>query len=89
MFSKTARTCLLANGFSLAAAAPAVAQKPKIAVFSGPTATIRNSKALVLMACLMKFGSLPVPSDPEHPTERELGAIRTTVTLYQAVFDSH
>ena len=47
MFSKTASTCLLAIGFSLAAAAPAVAQKPKIAVFSGPTATIQNSEALV------------------------------------------
>ena len=47
MFSKTACTCLLAIGFSLAVKVPAVAQKPKIAVFSGPTATIQNSEALV------------------------------------------
>jgi len=44
---------------------------------------------LLLMACLMKFGSLPLPSDPERPTEGELDAIRTTVASYQAVFDTH
>jgi L-asparaginase len=44
---------------------------------------------LLLMACLMKFGSLPPASDPDHPTERELGAIREKLGAYQAVFDTH
>ena len=44
---------------------------------------------LLLMACLMRFGSLPVPADPDSPTEAELGAIRTKVAEYQAVFDTH
>ncbi len=44
---------------------------------------------LLLMACLMKFGSLPVPLDPERPTEPELDAIRASIASYQTVFDSH
>ncbi len=44
---------------------------------------------LLLMACLMKFGSLPLPEDRGHPSTAELDAIRAKVELYQAVFDSH
>ena len=44
---------------------------------------------LLLMACLMKFGSLPLPEDREHPSVAELDAIRAKVDLYQSVFDSH
>ncbi len=44
---------------------------------------------LLLMACVMKFGSLPLPSDPEHPTDAELDSIRSRVASYQAVFDWH
>lgn len=44
---------------------------------------------LLLMACLMKFGSLPVPADLDQPTSVELEAIRAKVAQYQAVFDSH
>ncbi len=44
---------------------------------------------LLLMACLMKFGSLQLPSGPEHPTDAELDAIRSRVASYQAVFDWH
>ena len=44
---------------------------------------------LLLMACLMKFGSLPLPEDRERPTPAELDAVRAKVVLYQAVFDSH
>jgi len=44
---------------------------------------------LLLMACLMKFGSLPLPQDRDHPTVSELDAIRGKVASYQAVFDSH
>jgi L-asparaginase len=44
---------------------------------------------LLLMACLMKFGSLPPARDPDHPTEAEATAIRSKVSAYQAVFDTH
>jgi len=44
---------------------------------------------LLLMACLMKFGSLPQPQDRDQPTSGELDAIRAKVSSYQAVFDSH
>ena len=44
---------------------------------------------LLLMACLMKFGSLPLPADRDHPNAAELDAIRTKVAAYQAIFDSH
>ena len=47
MLCKNARECLFAIVFSLVASAPTLAQKPIIAVFSGPTATIQNSQPLV------------------------------------------
>jgi L-asparaginase len=44
---------------------------------------------LLLMACLLKFGSLPAAEDPDKPTKAELDAIRKAVAQYQAVFDTH
>ena len=44
---------------------------------------------LLLMACLLKFGSLPPASDPNKPTAAELAATRAAVAAYQEVFDSH
>ena len=44
---------------------------------------------LLLMASLMRFGSLPLPEDRNAPTVAELGAIRAKVASYQLVFDSH
>jgi L-asparaginase len=44
---------------------------------------------LLLMACLLRFGSLPPATDPKHPTPSELNAVRAKVAAYQAVFDSH
>jgi hypothetical protein len=44
---------------------------------------------LLLMACLLKFGSLPPAKDPDKPTSAELDAIRKAVAAYQAVFDTH
>jgi L-asparaginase len=44
---------------------------------------------LLLMACLMKYGSLPLPLDAENPTATELDAIRASLSSYQVVFDSH
>lgn len=44
---------------------------------------------LLLMACLMKFGSLPAPADPEAPTAAETAALRSAIADYQHVFDTH
>ena len=44
---------------------------------------------LLLMACLMKLGSLPPAADPDKPTEAELTAIRKKLAEYQAIFDTH
>lgn len=44
---------------------------------------------LLLMACLMKFGSLPPAADPERPTAAELEAVKSKLAEYQAVFDTH
>lgn len=44
---------------------------------------------MLLLACLMRFGSLPVAADPQHPTAAEIAAVRDKLTAYQAVFDTH
>ena len=43
----------------------------------------------LLMACLMKFGSLPAAKNPDKPTSAELDAIRQAVAAYQEVFNQH
>jgi len=53
-------------------------------------ANLTATKArLLLMACLLKFGSLPPAKNPDHPTSAELDAIRKAVAQYQKVFDTH
>jgi L-asparaginase len=44
---------------------------------------------MLLMACLLKFGSLPHARNPDAPTSAELSAIRTAVAAYQKIFDTH
>ena len=44
---------------------------------------------LVLLACLLKFGGLPVPADEDAPTRAERDAIAAQVARYQEVFASH
>jgi L-asparaginase/Glu-tRNA(Gln) amidotransferase subunit D len=43
----------------------------------------------LLMACLLKFGSLPAAANPDKPTAAELDAIKAAVRKYQSVFDCH
>lgn len=51
---------------------------------------LTSTKArLLLMAAMMKLGSLPVPADPDHPTDPEMKAIRAKMAQYQEIFDSH
>jgi L-asparaginase len=44
---------------------------------------------LLLMACLMKFGSLPAAGNPGKPTSDEAAAMKAAVSAYQKVFDTH
>jgi hypothetical protein len=44
---------------------------------------------LLLMACLMKFGSLPVAVNPMQPTAEERAATIAAIAKYQRVFDTH
>ena len=44
---------------------------------------------LLLMACLMKFGSLPPAKAADNPTPAEREATRKQLAAYQGVFDTH
>ena len=58
--------------------------------FQIAAANLTATKArLLLMACLLKFGSLPAAKDPENPAQDELNAIRGALEAYQDVFDTH
>jgi len=51
---------------------------------------LTSTKArLLLMACLMKFGALPVAVDPANPTAGETASLQTALAQYQSVFHSH
>jgi len=58
-------------------------------MFIGGSNLTSTKARLLLMACLMKFGSLPPAADPDRPTKAELDAIRSKLADYQAVFDTH
>lgn len=57
-------------------------------VISGSNLTATKAR-LLLMACLMKFGSLPPVADVDHPTDHEIKTIKAKLMEYQAVFDTH
>ncbi len=44
---------------------------------------------LLLMACLMKLGCLPVAADPAQPTAAETDATKAKLRAYQEIFDTH
>lgn len=51
---------------------------------------LTSTKArMLLMACMMKLGSLPPARDPDAPTAAETTALREAVAGYQAIFDTH
>jgi hypothetical protein len=63
-----------------------LARAPLAIAGSNLTAT---KARLLLMACLLKFGSLPPAADPERPTGAEVTAVQARRAEYQAVFDTH
>ncbi|TCR71015.1 asparaginase domain-containing protein [Rhizobium sp. BK376] len=51
---------------------------------------LTSTKArMLLMACLMKFGSLPAAANPAKPTPEEIAAHRAALAAYQKVFNTH
>lgn len=51
---------------------------------------LTSTKArLLLMAAMMKLGSLPVAQDPANPTARERQATEQATAAYQRIFDTH
>jgi L-asparaginase len=55
-----------------------------------PGSNLTSTKArMLLMACLLRFGSLPPAKDPANPTADELAATRKAVSAYQSVFNTH
>jgi L-asparaginase len=63
----------------------AVEMPPFIA---GSNLTVTKAR-LLLMACLMKFGTLPAAADPNRPTAAEVAATAKAVEAYQAIFNAH
>jgi hypothetical protein len=61
---------------------------PRELAIAGSNLTATKAR-LLLMACLMKFGSPPPARDAEHPSEDEIAAVRAKLAEYQAVFDTH
>ena len=59
------------------------------ASFIGGSNLTATKARLLLMACLMKFGSLSPAVDPDHPTAAETAAVRKKVAEYQRIFDTH
>ncbi|TLY74072.1 MAG: asparaginase [Gammaproteobacteria bacterium] len=58
-------------------------------VFIGGRNLTATKARLLLMACLMRFGSPPPAADPYHPTEEEAKAVKQALSEYQSVFDTH
>jgi hypothetical protein len=44
---------------------------------------------ILLMACLLRFGSLPPARDPANPTAEEVAAVEAALVPHQQVFDTH
>ena len=61
---------------------------PTPLIISGSNLTATKAR-LLLMAALMKLGSLPPAKDPDFPTAAEKSAIEAAVASYQHIFDTH
>lgn len=61
---------------------------PEPWTISGMNLTATKAR-LLLMACLMKFGSLPAAANPAKPTEAETAALQKALAAYQQVFNTH
>jgi L-asparaginase len=57
--------------------------------FIGGSNLTATKARLLLMACLMKLGSLPPAADPDQPTAEEAAAVHEKVAIYQTIFNTH
>src|SRR2546427_521036 len=62
---------------------------PPPAPFIGGRNLTSTKARLLLMACLMKLGSLPAATDPDRPTAGEVEAVQKMIREYHDVFDTH
>ncbi len=62
--------------------------RPGDIMIAGNNLTATKAR-LLLMACIMRLGSLPPAKDPAQPTKAELEAIRAKIAEYQEIFDTH
>ena len=62
---------------------------PPAAPFIGGRNLTATKARLLLMACLMKLGSMPAAADPDRPTAAEVEAMQAAVRAYQELFDTH
>ena len=58
-------------------------------VFIAGSNLTANKARLLLMACLMKFGALPLAADPSRPTADERKATQAALARYQDIFNTH
>jgi L-asparaginase/Glu-tRNA(Gln) amidotransferase subunit D len=68
--------------------APEGFAEPSPLYISGSNLTAIKAR-LLLMACLMKFGSLPPAKNPADPTAHEKSELEAAVAAYQSVFNTH
>mgnify|MGYP006271180743 FL=1 len=57
-------------------------------VIAGSNLTSTKAR-LLLMACLMRFGALPVAADPLNPTPEDTERLAAAIAPFQEVFDTH
>lgn len=68
--------------------APEGFARPTPVSIGGSNLTATKARIL-LMACLMKFGSLPAAADPDRPSEEEKAHLAAALERYQRIFDTH
>ncbi len=69
--------------------AEGISAAPRHGLLIGGSNLTANKARILLMACLMKLGSLPPATDPRSPTPDEVAALKARVAEYQAIFDTH
>jgi hypothetical protein len=62
-------------------------ERAKLSI-SGSNLTATKARIL-LQACLLKFGALPVAADPDNPTKAEIAATEAALQPYREVFATH
>jgi hypothetical protein len=64
------------------------ATRPYNVLIEGSNLTASKAR-LLLIAAMMKFGSLPTAADPANPTAAETQAAKNAIAEYQEIFDTH